>query len=98
MRLRAIEKLREARLWIVPTLSPLGMWNDLSGTLKQFKSWQIPYMTTLFFKQGIAELVPLGSSWIIFHSTAQSFRPTMVGGSDGRDTAGLWRFGIDWSG
>jgi DNA repair photolyase len=50
MRLRAIEKLREARLWVVPTLSPLGMWKDLSGTLKQFKAWEIPYITTLFFK------------------------------------------------
>jgi hypothetical protein len=32
-------------------LSPFGFWNDLPGTLAQFKAWGIPYITCLFFKK-----------------------------------------------
>ena len=50
-RMTAIQTLREAGIWVVPTLSPFGLWNDLVATLEQFKAWDIPYITTLFFKK-----------------------------------------------
>ncbi len=50
-RLGAIQKLRAAGLWVVPTLSPFGLWDDLAGTMGQFRDWDIPYITALFFKK-----------------------------------------------
>ncbi|MCA0457572.1 MAG: radical SAM protein [Chloroflexi bacterium] len=50
-RMTAIQTLRESGIWVVPTLSPFGLWSDLEGTLRQFKGWQIPYITCLFFKK-----------------------------------------------
>lgn len=50
-RLRAIETLRAAGVWVVPTLSPFGFWDDLAGTLKQFKAWGVAYITCLFMKK-----------------------------------------------
>ncbi len=50
-RMTAIKTLRQAGIWVVPTLSPFGLWNDLQGTLEQFKEWEILYLTTLFFKK-----------------------------------------------
>ncbi len=50
-RMTAIKTLRQSGVWVVPTLSPFGLWNDLQGTLEQFKVWEIPYLTTLFFKK-----------------------------------------------
>ena len=49
-RMTAIQKLREYGIWVVPTLSPFGLWTDLQGTLRQFQEWEIPYITCLFFK------------------------------------------------
>jgi hypothetical protein len=51
-RMKCIEKLREIGIWVVPTFSPLGIWKDLQGTLRQLKDLGIPYITTLFFKEG----------------------------------------------
>jgi len=51
IRMHAIETLRRAGIWVVPTLSPFGLWNNLPGTLAQFQSWDIPYITYLFFKK-----------------------------------------------
>jgi DNA repair photolyase len=50
-RIRAIETLREAGLWVVPTLSPFGLWNHLAGALRRFQALNIPYLTYLFFKR-----------------------------------------------
>jgi DNA repair photolyase len=50
-RLKAIERLREAEIWVVPTLSPCGFWDDLARMLHQFRAWGIPYITCLFFKR-----------------------------------------------
>ncbi len=50
-RLTTIERLRQAGIWVVPTLSPFGLWNDLEGAAQQFKRWDIPYITLLFFKK-----------------------------------------------
>ncbi len=50
-RMRAIENLRQAGIFVVPTLSPFALWNDLVATLEQFKAWGIPYITVLFFKE-----------------------------------------------
>lgn len=50
-RMTAIQILRQAGIWVVPTLSPFGLWNDLAATLNQFKAWKIPYITCLFFKK-----------------------------------------------
>lgn len=50
-RMAAIKTLRQAGIWVVPTLSPFSLWNDLSGTLQQFQEWEIPYITCLFFKK-----------------------------------------------
>ena len=43
-RMRAIENLRQADIFVVPTLSPFALWNDLVATLEQFKAWGIPHM------------------------------------------------------
>jgi DNA repair photolyase len=50
-RMDAIQTLREAGIWVVPTLSPFGLWNDLPTTLGKFREWDIPYITALFFKR-----------------------------------------------
>lgn len=50
-RMTAIQILRRSGVWVVPTLSPFGLWNDLEKTLNQFKVWPIPYITCLFFKK-----------------------------------------------
>ncbi len=50
-RMRGIIALREAGIWVVPTLSPFGLWDDLAGTLARFKALEIPYLTALFFKK-----------------------------------------------
>ncbi|MEZ4669926.1 MAG: hypothetical protein R3E39_18645 [Anaerolineae bacterium] len=50
-RLSAIQNLRQVGVWVVPTLSPFGFWRDLVGTLQQFREWDIPYITCLFFKK-----------------------------------------------
>jgi DNA repair photolyase len=51
-RMSAIGILRRAGIWVVPTLSPFGLWENLTGTLEQFRAWGIPYITCLFFKKG----------------------------------------------
>lgn len=51
-RMKAIHTLRQAGLFVVATLSPLGLWNDMSGTLTQLHTWGIAYLTTLFLKNG----------------------------------------------
>jgi DNA repair photolyase len=51
VRMKVIETLRGAGIWVVPTLSPFGLWNDLPGALEQFRAWDIPYITALFFKR-----------------------------------------------
>ena len=50
-RMNAIKTLRQAGLFVVATLSPFGLWNDLSGTLTQFKIWGVAYITCLFLKE-----------------------------------------------
>lgn len=50
-RMKSIETLRQAGIYVVPTLSPFALWNDLPVTLEQFKAWGIPYITVLFFKE-----------------------------------------------
>ncbi len=51
-RMSAIATLRRAGIWVVPTLSPFGLWNNLTTTLEQFRAWDIGYITCLFFKKG----------------------------------------------
>lgn len=53
-RLDALQTLREANLFVVATLSPLGLWQDLAGTLTHFRDWGVAYLTTLFLKAGTA--------------------------------------------
>jgi DNA repair photolyase len=50
-RLKAIQSLRQAGIFVVATLSPFGLWNDLETTLNQFKEWGVAYLTCLFFKE-----------------------------------------------
>lgn len=50
-RMMVIEALRKFGIWVVPTLSPFGLWDNLSGTLCAFKALDIPYITCLFFKE-----------------------------------------------
>ena len=50
-RMQAIEKLRQGEITVVATLSPLGPWQALTGTLEQFKAWGVAYLTCLFFKE-----------------------------------------------
>lgn len=49
-RMDCISRLRELDLTVIPTLSPFALWNDLDGTLDQFKDLGVPYLTVLFFK------------------------------------------------
>ena len=51
-RLKAIESLRSARIFVVPTISPLGFWKDLPATLRRFQSVRIEYITCLCLKHG----------------------------------------------
>jgi len=53
-RSKALQTMCEAGLYVVATLSPLGLWDDLAGSLKQFKGWGVAYITTLFFKEDTA--------------------------------------------
>ncbi len=53
-RMAAIRRLREAGVWVVPTLSPFGRWDDLPATLGAFRELSIPYLTCLFFKDHTA--------------------------------------------
>ena len=50
-RMRTVETLRQNGLFVVVTLSPFSLWDDLPSRLKQFKAWGIPYITVLFFKE-----------------------------------------------
>jgi DNA repair photolyase len=50
-RLKALKSLRQASIFVVATLSPFGLWNDLETTLNQFKEWEVAYLTCLFFKE-----------------------------------------------
>jgi DNA repair photolyase len=50
-RMKTISRLRQQGLFVVATLSPCGVWNNLSGTLEQFKAWDVAYVTCLFFKE-----------------------------------------------
>lgn len=49
-RMAAIAKLRQFDVFIVATLSPFCLWDDLVGTLRQFKAWKLAYITCLFMK------------------------------------------------
>jgi DNA repair photolyase len=48
-RMRTIEALRSAGIFVVATLSPFGLWTNLQATLSQFKAWGVAYITVLFF-------------------------------------------------
>ena len=50
-RIRAIRTLCQAGVFVVATLSPLGLWHDLPGTLTQFQAWGVAYLTCLVFKE-----------------------------------------------
>lgn len=50
-RMKSIKSLRQAGIFVVATLSPFSLWNDLPSTLEQFKSWGVAYLTCLFFKE-----------------------------------------------
>jgi DNA repair photolyase len=49
-RMYTIKALCDAGLFVVATLSPLGLWHDLPGTLRQLKAWGVAYLTVLCFK------------------------------------------------
>jgi DNA repair photolyase len=50
-RMRTIEALRRAGIFVVATLSPFGLWQNLPATLGKFKAWGVAYITVLFFKE-----------------------------------------------
>jgi DNA repair photolyase/ribosomal protein S27AE len=50
-RMHAIHTLRQADIFVVATLSPLGLWTDLPSTLEQFRAWDVAYLTCLVFKE-----------------------------------------------
>lgn len=52
-RLQAIRSLREMGIFTIATLSPLGFWQDLHGTLAHFKEWDVAYLTCLFLKDHV---------------------------------------------
>lgn len=51
-RMQVIQTLRSHDIWVVATLSPLGLWDEIEWALLQLKEWGVPYITTLFFKEG----------------------------------------------
>ncbi len=51
-RAQAISTLRQSDIFVVATLSPFGLWNDLPGALARFKDIGVAYVTVLFFKKG----------------------------------------------
>jgi len=53
-RMRAIQALRAANIFVVVTLSPMALWRDLIGTLNQFKTRGVSYLTCLFLKENTA--------------------------------------------
>lgn len=53
-RLQAVTTLRQAGLYVVTTLSPFGLWNDLSGTMAHLDTLGVAYITILFFKESTA--------------------------------------------
>lgn len=73
-RMKAIYTLRQAELFVVATLSPLGHWNDLSETLTQFKTWGVAYLTTLFLKKG----TPSANTPSQFLAYVQTHHPTLL--------------------
>jgi hypothetical protein len=50
-RREAITTLRQAGLFVAATLSPFGLWNDLSGTMEHLKALGVAYITILTFKE-----------------------------------------------
>lgn len=53
-RMKTLETLAGTGLFVVVTLSPMALWNDLTGTLQRLKEIGVPYITLLFFKAGTA--------------------------------------------
>ncbi|MBK8270871.1 MAG: hypothetical protein IPK83_22200 [Planctomycetes bacterium] len=53
-RVQTVCNLRQHGLCVVVTLSPFGLWHDLSGTLSRFKNMGVAYITVLFLKKGHA--------------------------------------------
>ena len=49
-RMEAIAKLRRFDVFVVATLSPFCLWDDLVGTLRRFKTGGVAYITCLFMK------------------------------------------------
>ena len=50
-RMKVIVGLRDAGIFTVATLSPFGLWNDLSAAAKRLDEAGIAYLTILFFKE-----------------------------------------------
>ena len=53
-RMQAVTNLRKAETFVVVTLSPFGLWNDLSGAMARLKALGVAYVTVLFFKENTA--------------------------------------------
>ncbi|MFO0838320.1 MAG: hypothetical protein U1D55_07300 [Phycisphaerae bacterium] len=51
-RIEAITHLRRHGVIVVATLSPFGLWIDLSGAIQNFKEMGVAFVTVLFFKIG----------------------------------------------
>ena len=50
-RMKTLETLAGKGLFVVATLSPLALWNDLPGTMVRLKAVGVQYITILFFKE-----------------------------------------------
>ncbi|UCF37160.1 MAG: hypothetical protein JSU96_20625 [Acidobacteriota bacterium] len=50
-RMTSIKKLRERGIFVIPTLSPFGVWNDLELALVQFRDLGVSFITVLFLKK-----------------------------------------------
>jgi DNA repair photolyase len=51
-RMKTVETLCRHSLFVVVTLSPFALWNDLAGTLRRLDDLGVPYVTVLFLKEG----------------------------------------------
>jgi DNA repair photolyase len=71
-RLATIQALRQAGIFVVATLSPFGLWLDLTGTLNRFKAWGVAYVTCLFTKRERLRRTHRHASWLISVSSIPS--------------------------
>lgn len=50
-RMKTLQRLRQAGIKVIPTLSPFSIWNDLTLTMEQFRELDIRMISVIFLKE-----------------------------------------------